>query len=61
MLAWHWAHGAVTWAPASGKYALWTKEPFCDQVASVFLWHESHVVGKPVWLTGVVAPVKSLT
>ena len=58
---WHWEQGAVACAPASAKYALWVKALFCDQVASVFLWQLSHVVAKPVWGTGVVAPVKSLT
>ena len=31
-----------------------------SQVASVFLWQLSQVVGRPAWLTGVEAPVTSL-
>ncbi len=61
MLTWHWAQGAVTWAPASGKYAEWLKADFWLQVVSVFLWQVSQVVAKPVWGTGVAAPLKSRT
>ena len=57
---WHWEQGEMTWAPASGKYAEWLNADFWLQVVSVFLWQESHAVAKPVWGTGVVAPVKSL-
>ncbi len=36
---------------------MWLNADFWLQVASVFLWQESHVVGKPAWGTGVVAPL----
>ena len=55
------AHAVVAWAPASGKYVEWLKADFWLQVVSVFLWHVSQVVTNPVWLTGVVAPLKSRT
>ncbi len=43
---WHWEQGAVVWAPASGKYVAWLKADFWLQVASVFLWQLSQVVGE---------------
>jgi hypothetical protein len=54
---WHVAQVAVRCAPASAKYVEWLNAVARSHVASVFLWQLSHVVGSPLWFTGVVAVV----
>jgi G:T-mismatch repair DNA endonuclease (very short patch repair protein) len=56
---WHWAQGAVACVPASAKNVEWLKAVARSQVVSEFLWQLSHVVGSPVWFTGVRTPVMS--
>jgi hypothetical protein len=60
LLVWHWAQGAVTCAPASGKYVAWLNADFRLHVVSVLRWHVSHAVGKPVCGTGDLALLKSV-
>ena len=47
LFTWQLVHDAVRWAPASGKTFEWFVNVPCCHVASVYLWHVSHVVRNP--------------